>query len=379
MITCSYCGFTAKNTEELKLFKKNKQRPLGYTTICKKCNNEYNKKRRKALKNSKRDIPKKLVCKGCKKVFYGDSEIIDNFRKVKGNLSGFSTKCKKCLSKEAYLHKKDKTEEEYKKYLWEKENIALRCSCCGKLAYKGEDTSNFIIPTNPNVKSTRCKECNRRYFYFYKNPTHTEADYEEYKKNPLYIKKCYICGLEAYTEDDLIFFKKCKKNNLCKKCHNIQNEKYSKRDKNLGKTRKKNKITLKKTLESYIFFLKREKETPKWISNEELQKIKNLKEISIHLSTLTGVLYHIDHIYPKNSNYMCGLNLYSNLQVIPYNDNLSKGNRLGYLGQSNCTDLYRLLPSKPKSETVFKMLGCKMTWEEFLIYEKKYYKESLYE
>jgi hypothetical protein len=48
--------------------------------------------------------------------------------------------------------------------------------------------------------------------------------------------------------------------------------------------------------------------------------------------------YHVDHIYPLKSNYMCGLHIETNLQILLSTENMSKGNRT-WPGQLDCQKL----------------------------------------
>jgi len=45
--------------------------------------------------------------------------------------------------------------------------------------------------------------------------------------------------------------------------------------------------------------------------------------------------FHVDHIYPLKSNYMCGLHVENNLQIISASENTKKGNR-AWPGQLDC-------------------------------------------
>lgn len=64
--------------------------------------------------------------------------------------------------------------------------------------------------------------------------------------------------------------------------------------------------------------------TPKWA---DLDKVRLLYAEAQRLSMKTGTPYHVDHIVPLSSKKVCGLHCESNLQILPGEDNLRKGNR----------------------------------------------------
>lgn len=63
--------------------------------------------------------------------------------------------------------------------------------------------------------------------------------------------------------------------------------------------------------------------TPYW---SEINLIRNVYEKAKWLETLTGLKYHVDHIVPLNSDFVCGLHVWSNLQILERSINESKGN-----------------------------------------------------
>jgi hypothetical protein len=70
----------------------------------------------------------------------------------------------------------------------------------------------------------------------------------------------------------------------------------------------------------------KKQQTPPWA---DLNAIRRIYSECARLSRDTGVEYHVDHIYPIQSDWVSGLHVPHNLQVIPASDNRSKGNRRG--------------------------------------------------
>ena len=61
--------------------------------------------------------------------------------------------------------------------------------------------------------------------------------------------------------------------------------------------------------------------TPKWLTKEQLKEME-----LIYINCPSG--YHVDHIYPLQSDVVCGLHVPWNLQYLPAKENISKGNKL---------------------------------------------------
>lgn len=67
--------------------------------------------------------------------------------------------------------------------------------------------------------------------------------------------------------------------------------------------------------------------TPSWVTKDMLDELKSIYKFSQTLSQSSGIQYHVDHIVPLKGKLVCGLHVPWNLQIIPAEDNLAKGNK----------------------------------------------------
>ena len=66
--------------------------------------------------------------------------------------------------------------------------------------------------------------------------------------------------------------------------------------------------------------------TPKWVTQDDLETIKQIYTFANNLSKVFGTKYHVDHIVPLQGMLVSGLHVPSNLQIIPAVDNVKKSN-----------------------------------------------------
>ena len=68
--------------------------------------------------------------------------------------------------------------------------------------------------------------------------------------------------------------------------------------------------------------------TPKWLTELDIWVMREIYDLAIKRTALTGVKWHVDHILPLHGKTVSGLHVPSNLQVIPATLNLRKGTKL---------------------------------------------------
>ena len=168
-----------------------------------------------------------------------------------------------------------------------------------------------------------CPECRKlsRQAWSNKNKEKVKASYRKYYRKNKDIKNKK--RKEHYLKNKEITLKKCKE------------------------YRFKNKF---KCIAFSRFYqqLKR-KAVPSWADAKKIQWF--YKEAN-RLTKETGIIHHVDHIYPLQSKYMCGLHVETNLQILTQKENLSKGNRW-WPGQLDCqkTENSRSSSSSPSSSS----------------------------
>ena len=125
----------------------------------------------------------------------------------------------------------------------------------------------------------------------------------------------------------------------CKPCHTKRNLESRKR---VG--RKTSKLTADSARKSASEYYYSNRELPSFkasrceaqarrrkryvpLSEEHKTQIKDFYWLARDLRAVTGEEYHVDHIVPLNGKNICGLHVPWNLQVLPADINLSKGNR----------------------------------------------------
>lgn len=67
--------------------------------------------------------------------------------------------------------------------------------------------------------------------------------------------------------------------------------------------------------------------TPSWLTQDHLDAIEYFYWLSRDLYLSTGEKYNVDHIVPLQGKNVCGLHVPWNLQVLPSDLNIAKGNK----------------------------------------------------
>lgn len=145
-------------------------------------------------------------------------------------------------------------------------------------------------------------------------------------------KGCYECHKEDYAKWESKNLDKRAEEKRERRKDNPQHSRAlakARRDRNPDKTKEQARANYRRNKHLFISGVKRYKiakmrNTPVWSDNVEINK---LYKLAASVTRETGVPHHVDHIVPLQGEYVSGLHVSWNLQVIPAKDNLSKGNK----------------------------------------------------
>lgn len=104
--------------------------------------------------------------------------------------------------------------------------------------------------------------------------------------------------------------------------------KYYEKNKSLVLQRGRNRLPALNCFYARMYQLRRSKAAPNWLTPEHLEQIKAYYAEARAVTLASGILHHVDHIYPLKGKNSCGLHVPWNLQVLSAVDNARKHNRL---------------------------------------------------
>lgn len=143
------------------------------------------------------------------------------------------------------------------------------------------------------------------------------------------MKSCSKCGTfkdisEFYDEKR----RPCAKVSECKECIKKSRILYNQNNPDKRKLANK-KYRESKSMSFYTTKRVADKirRTPKWLSEEHLENIKNIYIKAKTISIETGVPHEVDHIIPLRGKICSGLHVPWNLQIITRSENRKKTNK----------------------------------------------------
>jgi len=186
----------------------------------------------------------------------------------------------------------------------------------------------------PNQSGRGCPDCRKIYA---KNKYHSDSIYrqnriksakQQEKKNQA---KYNARKRRRYQEDEMFREKRLAQINK----RNREKWKNNKEWRNKKKEKVKQWIKenpAKRLAHEKFKQAKRKQRVAFWAKKS---KIAFVYQEARKLSLQTGIKHHVDHIYPMISDYMCGLHVESNLQILTAEENCRKSN-LVWPGQLDC-------------------------------------------
>ena len=74
-----------------------------------------------------------------------------------------------------------------------------------------------------------------------------------------------------------------------------------------------------------MYYCRKIRAVPPWADKA---KIKEFYEAAKRKTLETGIIFHVDHVVPLQSDIVCGLHVFENLQLLTADENRRKQNSL---------------------------------------------------
>lgn len=198
-----------------------------------------------------------------------------------------------------------------------------------KICYQCKNLKSFSL-FNKLTKSkdglqAKCKDCEKAYQQ--ENKEKIKLRRKQYReKNKEKINKAITAWQRKNKDKQKVAKKKYLLSEKGKEKNKTYNQKYRKENKDFVSKLKKEWAKINSDRACFYSSNRRASmvnATPDWASKT---KILEFYETAKGMSMLTGDWYHVDHIVPLKSKFVCGLHCEQNLQILPRVVNLKKTN-----------------------------------------------------
>ena len=150
------------------------------------------------------------------------------------------------------------------------------------------------------------------------------------------MKCCTVCKLiKALSEFGRAVRNRDLLQSRCKVCKNKYNRAFAKKNYKPKVRRPGIPANEYKKLNPHIFAAAqanrraaKKNRTPKWLSSEQKQEIKEIYKIAKEIQWLSSEQLQVDHIIPLQGKNVSGLHVPWNLQILPKSQNTRKSNRV---------------------------------------------------
>jgi phosphopantetheinyl transferase (holo-ACP synthase) len=282
-------------------FSKNMAAKDGLQGTCKACQSAYYEAHKDCpeFDYNETPIPETKICTNCKEKLPGSE-----FFRSKRCRDGLCSQCKSCSSDSVR-----KSNAKNKLFYEENKEVLPEVKLCTKCC---EHKSISEFSGNVNSKdglSCHCKACNKRYVTEHKDKIieYRRIYYSENRAAIIENRKAYYY---LHQEQEAFTTRIWRSTNKERRYNYLRSYRLS----HLGRfsAREASRRAIKLNA------------TPSWFEKDDIDALYSEADTR---SKTEGIKYHVDHIVPLRSKYVCGLHCLDNLQILTRDENLSKGNR----------------------------------------------------